>query len=286
MDTQGEGMTRNAWTPEQINRLRRDYAVMPTAQLATALGHPVESTRNKAKQLRLRKKNRLPRRPWTNVEITCLRERYADEPTKDLARELGRPLPQVYTKANHLGLKKSEAYRASPHACRLRRGDNIGAAYRFKPGHVPTNKGLRRPGWYAGRMRETQFKKGQISGAAQRKWLPIGTEVLDDEGYRKRKMSDDRSKPSRFNWRYVHVLLWEQHYGPVPRGYAVKFVDGDRANIVLNNLCLVSRADLARLNRMWSRYPRELCEVIQLRGALNRKINRRARHEEQDRRSA
>jgi DNA-binding GntR family transcriptional regulator len=30
----------------------------------------------------------------------------------------------------------------------------------------------------------------------------------------------------------------------------------------------VSHADLARLNVMWNRYPRELCEVIQLRGAL------------------
>lgn len=225
-------------------------------------------------------------RAWAQKHIAQLKREYADTPTVQLASQLSRPVRQIYNKAAKLGLKKSSAYLASPAACRLRRGDNPGIPHRFKKGHVPANKGLRRPGWHAGRMRETQFKKGSFSGAAQREWRPIGTEILDGDGYRKRKISDDRSKPSRFNWRYVHVLLWEQHYGPVPRGYAVKFVDGNRANIVLNNLCLVSRADLAALNRMWSRYPRELCEVIQLRGVLNCKINRRTRLEEQDRRSA
>lgn len=222
--------------------------------------------------------------PWPSELVSRLKREYADTPTAQLAKNYGQTAYSIYRKAAALGLKKSTAYLTK--YCRLPPGSTIGAAFHFPKGHVPANKGMRRPGWYAGRMRETQFKKGSLSGAAQRKWLPIGTEVLDDNGYRKRKMSNDRSKPSRFNWRYVHVLLWEQHYGPVPRGYAVKFVDGDRANIALNNLCLVSRSDLASLNRMWGRYPRELCEVIQLRGALNRKINRRARHEEQNRRSA
>lgn len=281
----GKKYKRRPWLESELALLHELWPDKSAVELVAVIGHTAASILTKAKQLGIHKRNWRPRRPWTDAEIGLLRERYADEPTKDLARELGRPLRQVYTKAKNLGLKKSEAYRASPHACRLRRGDNIGAAYRFKQGHVPTNKGLRRPGWHAGRMRETQFKKGQLSGAAQRKWVPVGTEVWDDQGYLKRKISDDRSKPSRFNWRYVHVLLWERLYGPVPRGYAVKFVDGDRANIALNNLCLVSRADLAALNRMWSRYPRELCEVIQLSGVLNRKINRRTR-EEQNRRSA
>ena len=35
-----------------------------------------------------------------------------------------------------------------------------GRKYEFKPGNVPANKGLRRPGFAPGRMAKTQFKKG------------------------------------------------------------------------------------------------------------------------------
>jgi hypothetical protein len=227
-------------------------------------------------------------RAWTEPELLRLRHFYPHIKTEYLAQVLGRALQTVYGKAMSLKLRKTPEYLASPDACRLRRDMQLtrSVACRFRPGHVPANKGLRRPGYSPGRMRETQFKKGQMSGAAQRKWVPIGTEVTDDAGYLKRKVSDDHSKPSRFNWRYVHVLLWEAAHGPVPPGYALKFIDDNRGNVVLNNLCLVSRADLARLNVMWNRYPRALCEAIQLRGALNHRINRRLKHEKPHRRSA
>ncbi|HXF44893.1 MAG TPA: HNH endonuclease signature motif containing protein [Burkholderiaceae bacterium] len=214
---------------------------------------------------------------WNRRDIRVLRKLYPHRPTREVAARCGHSVSSTYNMARRLGCKKSAAYLASPYACRLRRGDNVGAAYRFPKGNVPANKGLRRPGWHCGRMRETWFKKGCLNGAAQKNWVPISTEVLDDDGYLKRKVSDDRSKPARFNWRYVHVLLWEAAYGPVPRGYAIKFIDGDRRHVTLNNLCIVSRADLARLNSMWNRYPHELAAVIQLRGALVRQINRRLR---------
>lgn len=222
-------------------------------------------------------------KPWTEPELRRLRHFYPHIKTEHLARVLRRPLDRVYSKAQVLKLCKTPEYLASPDACRLRRDmlSTRSVACRFQKGHAPANKGLRRPGWYAGRMRETQFKKGQVS----RKWKPIGSERLVD-GYRYTKISDIRCVPWTRNWKPTHILLWEKHYGPVPRGYAVKFIDGDRDRIVLDNLCLVSRADLARLNVMWNRYPRELCEVIQLRGALKRQINRRLRNEEPHRRSA
>jgi len=215
----------------------------------------------------------MKRRHWSAEEIEILVREYADTPTATLAARFARPLQQVYAKAKSLGLRKSEAYLASPHACRLRRGDNVGASCRFQPGHVPANKGLRRPGWYTGRMRETQFKKGQRGN----KWVPVGTEVFNTDGYLVRKVREDRV--GAMNWRMVHVLLWEERYGPVPNGYAVKFIDGDRQHVAIDNLCLVSRQDLAAMNRMWTNYPRELALAIQLQGQLKRKINRRASDE-------
>lgn len=108
------------------------------------------------------------RKVWTNSEYETLRALYADTPTKDIATQLGRSLTTIYQTAYRLGLEKSAEYLASPDACRLRRGDQVGKANRFKPGQKAHNKGLRRPGWSEGRgrMQETQFKKGSRTGIA------------------------------------------------------------------------------------------------------------------------
>jgi hypothetical protein len=213
----------------------------------------------------------LKRRPWTDRERATLARLYPDTRTNLIACRMRRSIESINGKAELMGLRKSAAYLASPAAFRLRRGDNVGAATRFQQGHVPANKGLRRPGWAPGRMKETQFK----AGARPHTWVPVGTEVADPDGYLKRKIADDRTQPSRSNWRYVHVLIWERAHGPVPPGHAVCFRNGDKADLRLANLKLVSRRDLMRRNSVHN-LPKPLAEVVQLRGALIRQINRRA----------
>ncbi len=219
---------------------------------------------------------------WTKSQIEELKRIYQDMSTQSVAQLLGRPVCSVYTKAHALGLHKSAAYMASPSACRLRRGDNVGAAYRYPKGHVPANKGTRRPGYTAGRMAETQFKKGQVNHNV----MQIGATRLVD-GYRYTKISQVRYVPYTVNWKPTHILLWTKHRGPVPEGHCVIFKDGDRTNIRMSNLKMITRGKNAVRNSMWTNYPTELAKAIQLRGALKRKINRRSQqHEEQDRRSA
>lgn len=218
-------------------------------------------------------------RAWTEAELQVLQQSYADTRTEDLAHKIGRDVGSVYRKAAQLGLRKSDVYLASPAARRLRRGGNVGAAFRFPKGHVPANKGLRRPGWAAGRMRETQFKPG----SKPQTWVSIGTEVRDPDGYLKRKVRDDAPRGfSRRNWKFVHVLMWEEHRGPVPSGHAVVFRNGDKTDIRIENLELVRRSDLMRRNSYHNRYPKEIGLAIQLRGALVRQINMRNRREKQD----
>jgi hypothetical protein len=213
----------------------------------------------------------LKRRPWTDRERATLARLYPDTRTNLIACRMQRSIKSINGQVQLMGLRKSAAYLASPAACRLLRGDNVGAATRFQYGHVPANKGLRRPGWSPGRMKETQFK----AGARPYTWVPVGTEVSDPDGYRKRKVSDDRTQPSRFNWRYVHVLIWEAAHGPVPPGHAVCFRNGDKTDLRLANLELVSRREVMRRNSVHN-LPKPLAEVVQLRGALIRQINRRA----------
>ena len=221
------------------------------------------------------------RRFWTPEEDATITVLYPDMPTAEVAERIHRSVSSTYQRAYVLGLTKSAAYLASPAACRLRRGDNVGAAFRFVKGQTPPNKGLRRPGYAPGRMKETQFRKGERRGVAVKLWKPIGTDRVSKDGYLERKIND--GLPLQARWRAVHLVLWEAEHGPLPPGHAIVFVNGDRTDIRLDNLALITRGDLMRRNTVHN-LPAPLPQTIQLLGALNRKINRRNRQdEEQDR---
>lgn len=214
-------------------------------------------------------------KPWTPTEVEMLTRLYADTPTAELASLFGRPAHSVFGKARSLGLSKSSDFFESAASGRLRRGENVGKATRFQKGHVPANKGLRRPGFSPGRMGEGQFRKGE----KPKNWKPVGSERIFG-GYLQRKMTDTGYPPR--DWKFVHRLVWEAANGPIPSGHVVIFKDGNRSNVALPNLELVNRAELGRKNVIWNRYPRELAETICLAGALKRKINRRADREKQN----
>lgn len=218
------------------------------------------------------------RRPWSREDDALLRRIYPDTPTAQVARRLKRTVAATYGRADKLGLEKSPSYLASPAACRLRRGDHVGVRSRFQKGHVPANKGLRRPGWAPGRMRETQFKKGVRQGVAARLYKPIGTERISKDGYLERKVND--GLPLQARWRSVHLLVWEAAHGPLPKSHAVVFKNRDRTDIRLENLELIHRRDLMARNTVHN-LPKPLAQTVQLLGALRRKINRRAQRESQ-----
>jgi hypothetical protein len=216
-------------------------------------------------------------RPWQTWELELMATQYPNTSTQTLCGLLSRSTSAVYGRAALMGLKKSGAYLESPDACRLRRGDNVGAATRFRPGQIPHNKGLRRPGWSRGRMAETQFKPGQRPHT----WKPIGSTRLSKDGYLQRKISDTGYPPK--DWKGEHIILWEKVHGPVPEGHAVVFKDRDRTHITNDNLELISRSELMRRNTIHN-YPQELAAVIRLSGKLKRKL--RSLHEEHTDRSA
>jgi len=209
-------------------------------------------------------------------------ERFPNELTSVVAEVLGRTVAATFNQAQKLGLNKSAEYLSSPSACRLRSGANIGAACRFQKGHVPANKGLRRPGWAPGRMRSTQFRKGERRGVAVDLYQPIGAERYSKDGYLQRKTNDDLPRQAR--WKFVHRLIWEEANGPIPAGHVIGFRNGDKTDLRLENLELISRVERMRRNTLHN-FPKPLASTIQLLGALTRQIRKRARaHDpEQDR---
>lgn len=150
----------------------------------------------------------------------------------------------------------------------------------FVKGITPWNKGLKgsREAWNKGltnvtghhpNTRKTQFKKG----FTPHNHRPIGSE-RESDGYLYRKVSDNRNPP-KADWKMVHVLLWEEHHGKVPKKHTVVFKDGNRKNITIDNLELVSRAELMRRNSIM-RFPKELRQVIRLNHKLRRTLNEKS----------
>lgn len=207
-------------------------------------------------------------RPWTPAENDTMRELFGDTPTAVLAKRLRRTAGAVAAQASKLGLRKSAEYLASPHACRLRHGDEVGADFRFKPGHEPWNKGTHYVA--GGRSAVNRFRPGNRPLT----WVPIGTVREDGDGYLKRKVRDDApAGKSRFNWVFVHRELWERHHGPIPRGHAVVFINGDKKDIRIENLELLTQRELMLRNTVHN-LPKPLAQAIQLKGAIKRKIRR------------
>ncbi len=205
------------------------------------------------------------RRAWSQEEVQRLVELYPDTPMADLIKTLGRPDYSIYGKAAQLGLKRSDAYMASEHACRLRKEDNPGKEHRFKKGHTPWNSGVK--GLPSnGRAAETQFKKGHKPG----NWLPIGSIRTSQDGYQQRKVSDTGYPPR--DWIGIHILVWEEQNGPVPSGHCVCFIDGNKNNLDPTNLQLLTRAERMSRNTI-HRYPPELKTAIHQLSKLKRAIN-------------
>lgn len=113
----------------------------------------------------------------------------------------------------------------------------------FEKGDIPHNKGIKRKEWMSAESEaiceRTQFKKGQ----APKNKKPIGSERICVDGYIEVKVSE------KGRWALKHRIVYEQAYGKIPKGYVVVFADGNKLNLELDNLLLVSRNELCRMNQ-------------------------------------
>lgn len=260
------------WTTEELDFLRANYLTMSLPDIAGALGRTPSQCKAAASNHGINGK----RRVFTADEIDLVKRLYADTDTADLARQIGRTVLSLYGLATKLGLYKSEAYQAEKRRKEAERLKVAGVGNRFKKGQAPANKGLRRPGWHRGRMKETQFKKGQRPST----WKPIGSErICSKDGYILVKVTEGQP----LNYKHKHRIVWEEHNGPIPEGMRIAFKDGNKLNCSIKNLELVTAAELMSRNTVHN-YPPEVKAQIQTLAGFKRKLNRYAK--KQDRRSA
>lgn len=106
---------------------------------------------------------------------------------------------------------------------------------------------------------------------------PIGFEVIDRGGYISIK-TDRKSKIRREQWRFKHLLLWEEKNGPIPNGHKLKCIDGNRSNPDPSNWECVPSGMVSRLNRRgFDGAPAEMKPTIMAVAKLEHALNERRR---------
>lgn len=90
---------------------------------------------------------------------------------------------------------------------------------------------------------------GNRKGIPPSNKTPIGHERIASNGYVYVKVSDNKGRAVD-NQKMKQIFVWEQHHGKIPKGYCVVFADGNKQNCDIDNLLLVSRGELALMNKM------------------------------------
>jgi len=140
----------------------------------------------------------------------------------------------------------------------------------FPKGNVPWTKGTKG----VVKPNSGNFKKGSIP--PNRK--PVGTERIDTkDGHLLIKTSQQNPYTGFPAWyRSKHVVMWEEVNGPVPPGMVVAFKDGNNQHCVIENLMLISRAELLALNQHgYKEMPDELKRSVLAVAKLEVKLKKR-----------
>lgn len=211
----------------------------------------------------------MKRTMWTQEERETLIRLYPTHFAKEIAVILGKSKSSVYGMVLRLGLHapKEKIARAG----RMTSSHPNSIAARFPKGHVPQNKGKKvSPETYA-KCQPTMFKAGQPVWNHR----DVGEERINVDGYIEVKVAE----PNR--WRVKHRVIWEQHHGAIPRGFNVQFKNHNPRDCRIENLYLISRSDqMKNENSYYARYPKELQDVIRLKGAVVRQIRKREKNGE------
>lgn len=168
---------------------------------------------------------------WTDEVIQFMIENYKGKDNIELAELLNERF-NLNTNEDRVSNVKANLQRRK--GIDLRTGINRGC---FKKGNVPVNKGTK--GLYNVGGNRTSFKKGNIP----QNYRPVGAERINVDGYIEIKTKEPNI------WELKHRVVYEEHYGEIPKGYNVIFLDGNRQNVDINNLKLVNKAENLIMNR-------------------------------------
>jgi hypothetical protein len=152
-------------------------------------------------------------KPWTTSEKRFVEQNIGTKTIPEIAELLNRTIYSVDGFCQRNNIKTN------------RRGF-------FKKGDIPHNKGKKIPEEIKAKYVHTMYKKGNV---------PQNTKHDGAISIRETKGRPYKwIRVEKAIWKLYHRFLWEQHHGKIPKGYSVRFIDGDSLNCVIENLQIVT----------------------------------------------
>jgi len=194
--------------------------------------------------------------------------RYPTEDTKLIASDLNITVDSIYKIVARHNVKKCKEYLDN---CKLSgRGRMIeaGKASRFKKGHLSWNKDKSpkdyMPAESYDKLKLTQFKKGSS---------PPNTKHDGAISLRKDKsgVSYYFIRIAKAKWMALHVKIYQDAYGPIPKNHIIVFKDRNPLNVVLDNLECITREQNMHRNSFHRLTP-EIKQTIKVLTKLKKTI--------------
>lgn len=147
---------------------------------------------------------------------------------------------------------------------------NSGLTGRFEKGQEPFNKGKKWDEYMSKesqiRCSRTTFNKGNIPHNHR----SVGSERITVDGFVEIKVAE----PNKWEIKARHI--YEKKYGKIPNGYKIICLDGDKQNLELSNLKMISNAEELIMNKNHLRHNKKeltetgylVAQVIHKRGQI------------------
>lgn len=240
------------WSEHEVDILKKEYPTCSSLrELADIMERSVYSLIGKANSLGIRRKIIAV---WTPDMDNVLKENYPYKETSEVAKMLGLTTKQILCRARRLKLHKS------PEVVKGIRENGM-----FLKGHVPFNKGMKQHEFMSEEVIQktiaTRFKKGQIPVNVKN----VGYERITRDGYVEIKTEK--------GFVLKHRMLWEKYYGTIPKRHVIRFKNGNKQDVRIENLELVTFENNMKDNTIHN-YPPEIKTAMRRISKLKRMVKK------------
>lgn len=240
------------WSEHEVDILKKEYPTCSSLrELADIMERSVYSLIGKANSLGIRRKIIAV---WTPDMDNILKENYPYKETSEVAKMLGLTTKQILCRARRLKLHKS------PEVVKGIRENGM-----FLKGHVPFNKGKKQHEFMSEEVIQktiaTRFKKGQIPVNIKN----VGYERITRDGYVEIKTEK--------GFVLKHRMLWEKYYGTIPKRHVIRFKNGNKQDVRIENLELVTFENNMKDNTIHN-YPPEIKTAMRRISKLKRMVKK------------
>lgn len=240
------------WSEHEVDILKKEYPTCSSLrELADIMERSVYSLIGKANSLGIRRKIIAV---WTPDMDNVLKENYPYKETSEVAKMLGLTTKQILCRARRLKLHKS------PEVFKGIRENGM-----FLKGHVPFNKGKKQHEFMSEEVIQktiaTRFKKGQIPVNVKN----VGYERITRDGYVEIKTEK--------GFVLKHRMLWEKYYGTIPKRHVIRFKNGNKQDVRIENLELVTFENNMKDNTIHN-YPPEIKTAMRRISKLKRMVKK------------